>query len=348
MGDRVIRLSLREEADLVATVASLIQGGIDLVGAYRSAEGMLKGRSASAAGAIVTRLERGASVSAAARTVLERIEPMHLAMLGVMDRTGDVTRPMIRADRYLQTRLRLRAKTSAAALYPACVIGATVAGCLLLILVVIPAAESILASGGAIAADATRSLSGRGMSVVVFGMVAVAGTGTIVLVSPRSGSHAPVCIDRARLAVPVTGKMEGLVDLLAFSHAIAAMVDAGIALGEALRGAVPGMRNAAMRHDIATAARLVENGIPVSRAMAHALPGFEYIARWFALCESGADLSEALTSLSRFVEIRLDRLVGRVSTLIEPILIAVAGLVVLVVVVGFVKPLFELYGSLIP
>ena len=350
MGDRLIRLSLKEETELVGTVSSLVQGGIGVVDAYRSAAGMLGGRSAAAAGALVSQLELGAALTAAAKTVLARIEPMHLAMLRVTDQTGDAVRSMSRADRYLQTRLRLRAKTAAAAVYPSCVIGATIAGCLLLILVVIPAAEGLLAAGGTPAHDATRALARRSTHLLVAGAIAsgLAAVGALMLVVPRTGSGVHRWIDRARLAIPVTGTMESLVELLAFSNAVAGMLDAGTSLGEALRAAVACTLNSAMRHDVAAVSRLVERGVPVSRAVAQALPRFGYLARWFALGESGADLPEMMGSLTRFIETRLDRLAGRIGTLIEPLLIAVAGSVVLVVVLVVVKPLFELYGDLIP
>ena len=350
MGNRMIRLSLREETELVGTVSSLVQGGVGVVDAYRSAGGMLGGSSSVAARRLVAQLELGASLTAAAGTVLARIEPMHQAMLRVADRTGDAAGSMSRADRYLQTRLRLRSQTAAAAVYPSCVIGATIAGCLLLVLVVIPAAEQLLAAGGIAASGATVAVARGGTRLLVAAAIAasVAAAAAAMLLIPRSGTGFRRFIDRARLAIPVTGAIESLFDLLAFSNAVAGLLEAGTSLGDALRTAVACTQNSAMRHDIAAATSLVESGVPISRAVARALPGFGYLPRWFALAESGADLPDAMDSLTRFLEARLDRLAGRISALVEPLLIAVAGAIVLAVVLVAVKPLFEVYGDLIP
>ncbi len=359
MGNCVIRLSRAKESLLVESAASLLQGGIGLLQAYRAATEMLRGTERTAALAIVSGLERGLPVTESVRGTLHRVDPMHLAMLRVVDETGEAATPMARADRYLRSSLEFRSRVLTASMYPAFVVFAALIGSVLLILVAVPAAASLvptangsivpgfgLATGNGSAPRAARAVVITVVVLVVVLVLVVALSAVVVFA--RRTEPLRLRLARIRLALPVAGRLEMLTGLLAFAHALAGMLEAGIPFTGALRAATGCPHNVAIRAGLSRAAGLMENGTSASAAVARALPRDDYLSRWFALCESGADLPGTIDGLATFLETRLAALIRRIAALVEPILVALAGAVVLTVVLTLVKPLFDLYAEVLP
>ncbi len=351
MGDAVIRLSRAKEALLVESTSSLLQGGIGLLEAYRSAGEMLRGRERAAARSIVSGLELGLTVAESVGRSIDRVDPMHLAMLRVVDETGEAASPMARANRYLRTSVQFRSRVLAASIYPAFVVVAALIGSVLLILVAVPTAESLVQAAAG-SGDGYASWPGAPRVIPAVALTAVVVTlgSVLIAVASLTGPAQPlrVRLAKIRLALPFAGSVEMLTGLLAFAHALAGMLEAGIPFTVALRTATACPNNAAIRAGLSRAARYMENGTPASAAVARALPRDECLRRWFALCESGADLPGTIDGLATFLEARLTASIQRLTTLVEPVLVALAGGVVLTVVLTLVKPLFDLYAEVLP
>ena len=358
MGNDVIRLSRVQESLLVESVSTLLHGGIGLLDAYRSAGEMHGGRVRAAASAVVSLLERGWTVTGAVDRGLARIDPMHRAMLSVVDETGDAVDPMDRADRYLKSRLQFRSRVLAASIYPSFVIAAALVGSALLGLLVMPAAESLVltAAGPGRAPGAGGGPAARlGVGSVSVGLLVLLAAGftsaTVIFavaLLARPAEALRLRLARLRLALPCSGHLEMLTGLLAFSHALAGLLGAGIPFSRALRTAADCPRNPALRASLHRAASAMEQGTPPSAAVGRALPRGDCLRRWFALCESGADLRSTVDGLASFLEARLSASIRGFTAIVEPVLVALAGGVVLTVVLTVVKPLFDLYAEVLP
>ena len=349
MGNGMIRLRRRDEARIVETVASLLAGGIGLLDAYRWACSMHRGAPRDALKAIVGQLEGGAAIASATESVVVRLDPMHRAMLRVVDETGETAGAMARCSRFLSAGTELRTHTARATVYPAVVTIVAIAGAFVVLLLVVPAAGRLVATTGTGLGQA-EAIAARGA-----GLAGAVGIGTLLAIAAgaltvltRDVSRATPRIARLRLAIPVLGRMEALTALLGYAHAAAALVAAGSPLGTALTRAADCVGNAAIRGGLAEAARLIDGGIPPSQAFARKVPRFTHLQRWFSLAEAGADLQTALEALTASVETELRSVSARVAALAEPVLTLVAGAIVMAVVLTVVKPLFELYGSVLP
>jgi type II secretory pathway component PulF len=72
-----------------------------------------------------------------------------------------------------------------------------------------------------------------------------------------------------------------------------------------------------------------------------------YLPRWLAAGERSGRADKVFSQLRRFFQAEVERKALRLSSLAEPALVAVAGLVVLALVLAFVLPLFTLFGSVL-
>jgi type II secretory pathway component PulF len=354
----MIRLSLREETRLVEAVTSLLESGVGLVDAYRGAEAALDGRSARAARMLRSRLECGVPLSDAGRLTLARLDPLHAAMLYVVDCTGSALSAFERARRFLRSRSRLSEQSTTAMLYPCFVTAAAIIAALLLVTSVLPAAADMLAplstpdrvSSARNDVDGVAVLISRGSRFLTASVAVLFGTagGCVLLGLSRRATWRTPRLDRLRLRVPILGRAEVYIDLLSYSHALAAMLAAGTPLGDAMDAAPACAQNLTVRLALTRAGRGVGSGTSFAAAMESAVRRFRLPGRWFALAEHGAGIGGLLEGLIDFLEGRLETTAARIGALLEPAMVALAGAFVITTVLVLVKPLFELYAVAIP
>jgi len=334
--------------ELVETVSELVHSGVTLAAAYRLAGSASSGKTAVAANRIADRLDRGTPAATSTLSSIGRVDPLHLAMLRTADSTGDAQTSLARAAGFLATRRRLRSQALTAALYPAFIVVVALAAAIILLVVVIPTAERLLATESA--TGATESMLRRGTIVVVVITVILGlgiGASAVLLVTRRSRRPLPA-IDRLRLRVPIAGTIETLSELLGFSHGLAGLLETGEPLATALISAARSVGNSALRASLESAAHRVAQGHRTADVLAVSFPRVPALRHYFALAEAGGDLARTVDSLADYLASCLERTMARIGVLLEPVLVVVAGSVVLTVVFTLVQPLFDLYGSILP
>lgn len=353
MGARgVTRLSSRDELRLVEGVASLVGGGLELIDAYRALAAdpsSYARRVRSVAAAVARGLEQGLALRAAVAASATRLDPVHAAMLGVTDATGDARSSFDRARRFLATKKRLREETTGALLYPALVAGLALAGSIALVVVVIPAAHRLLAPLAGSDTGILELISrGRVATTAVSAALAAVAVAIAALVGSRGGTRSMPRLDRLRLRLPLLGPYELVADLFACTSALAGTTRVGIPLVEALGVAAACASNTVVSERLLAAAASIARGGLVGEELARAMAGLPEGAYPFLLCGSGSDVSETADTVAGRLATRVELTARRLGVILEPALIVVVGAAIVVLVVTLVAPLFRLYAELLP
>jgi general secretion pathway protein F len=125
--------------------------------------------------------------------------------------------------------------------------------------------------------------------------------------------------------------------------------------GMLLRAGVPALRALEMAQDLlpahlrgglAQARRLIEQGQPMSAALGAAGLATPVAARMMRVGERSGDMGRMLGQIARFHDDEVARFVEWFTRAFEPVLMAVLGLAIGLVVVLMYMPIFELAGSL--
>lgn len=353
MGGRgLTRLSLRDELHLVEGVASLVGGGLEVIDAYRALaadRSSCAKRVRAAAGAVAAGLEQGLGLRAAVTSSVARLDPVHAAMLGVTDATGDARPSFDRARRFLAARKRLRDETTGALLYPALVVGLTLLGSIALVVFVIPAAQRLLAPlAGPDTAMAALLARGRRALTAVFAALAAAAGAAGVLLGSRGRERPVPWADRLRMRIPLLGPYELVADLFACTSALAGTTRVGIPLVDALDVAAGCCGNTVVSGRLLAASAAIAQGAHAGEELARAVAGVPEASYPFLLCGSGSDVADTAEAVAERLTVRLDRATRRLGAVLEPALIVVAGLTIVALVVSLVAPLFRLYAEVLP
>lgn len=340
---------------MVESVSSLLRAGMTLPEAFAGAAEIVDRTALSqATRAIQTELLSGASLTAAVRAVIAVPDPFLLAMVKVTDQTGAAAALLTRAEEHLRLRIDLSETVRTASIYPAFVLTLTVLGALMLGLLVIPELGRFLTDSGVLEPDQVTSLVDSGarfirvLSATLGGLGAVTG---LVLSSRRMNALAsPISetIAHLRLFIPVIGRLEMTRDLLAVAEAARGMVASGVSLDRALELAADCTANLWVSSRLRVAVGRMRTGVAPAQALRSALARHGFIARWLHQTERGADLVESLDAMARFLRDVQKRLITRLGAVIEPTLVVVAGGFLLGTVFFLVRPLFHLYGLVMP
>lgn len=246
----------------------------------------------------------------------------------------------------LQSRQRnLKSKIRSAFAYPA-VLGVLAAGVLVFLLTYfIPRFSSIFMDFGAALPSLTRAIVAISAAVLQYGLLIVLGVAiTTILVhrvlkSPSGRRMA----ERAILRIPAVGAVVARFALVRFCRMLGTLLGAGVPLVTSLRVAREAIGNETLADAVRKAVEQVQQGQSLARSLAGSEKLFPAsVIEMIAVAEETGRLDTELKRLALVYEEELDRQLGMLVSLTEPVLLFVMAGIVGTIVVGMLLPIFTL------
>ncbi len=298
-------------------------------------------------GGVLKHLYEGEAFSAAIGHFPDAFPPLYVATVRAAERTGDLPQALSRYVAYQAQVEQVRKKVISASIYPVLllIVGGLVA--LFLLGFVTPRFASVYADNLDRLPWASRVLMQWGGFVEAHAVDA----GLLILAllgAAAYGASRPVA--RAYLArqlwrLPGLGEPLRVFQLTRFYRTVGMLLSGGIPVVTALDMA-GGLLQPELRLRLQQAARGIREGQPLSQAMEHAGLVTPVALRMLRVGEKSGRMGEMMEAIAAFHEEETSRFVEWFTRLFEPILMALIGLVIGVIVVMLYLPIFELAGSL--
>jgi len=243
----------------------------------------------------------------------------------------------------------IKAKIKKALTYPTAVlvIAGIVSGVLLVF--VVPQFEELFKGFGAELPAFTQMVVGmsRFMQSYWWAIIGIiAGIGFVVGRLKRDSKAFNHGLDRVTLKVPVIGEIIRKASIARFARTLSTMSAAGVPLVEALQSVsgatgnvVFGSAILAMRDEIAT-------GTQLQSCMKQSGLFPNMVVQMVAIGEESGSLDSMLSKVADFYEEEVDNAVDSLSSLLEPLIMAVLGVIVGGLIIAMYLPIFKL-GSAI-
>jgi general secretion pathway protein F len=342
-------LSRRELIDFLEGLSTLVVAGLTLQQALDVAA-TLPGspRVALATGAVREDLRKGIQFSLSLGLRIRGLPPLVSGLAGIGEATGRLDQVLPPLVAYLRQSHRLREKLVSASLYPALILALGFGGVIALMTLFIPQLERSLLSGNAAMAEGLRD--GFSSLRAILGVIGAVLAAPIVALAAyrlarRRNPAAAARIERLLFRVPAAGAVARTSQLLGLSFSLELLGQNNIRLDDALGQAARSLWSVALGDLAVSAAQAVRQGVPLSRALSQGgiLPA--HFLRWIQIAEQTGKPAQAFSQLRLFFERELDRQLSRVMALIEPLLIALIGAVMIAAIVTVVLPLFSVYSG---
>jgi len=339
-------ISPRDIAVFTRQLATMLNAGIPLVQAFGIiASAAENPRLQKLINTIRIDVESGATLSEALGKHPAYFDELYVNLVDSGESAGVLDQVLDNIATYKERIESIKGKIKKALYYPATVVGVAIAVTTILLVVVIPQFESIFQSfGGDLPAftrmivDLSESLQKTGWLYLLIFIAAVIG---IIQAKKRSKPFAHF-LDRASLKIPIIGDVLEKSALSRFARTLATTFAAGVPLVDALKtvagatgNVVYGDATLQIRDDVAT-------GHQLQLAMQQTGLFPPMVVQMTAIGEEAGSLDAMLLKVADFYEEEVNNTVDALSSLLEPFIIILIGIIVGGIVVAMYLPIFKL------
>jgi len=239
----------------------------------------------------------------------------------------------------------LKKKIKKALFYPAAVLAVAVIVTVILLVFVIPQFESLFKGFGAdlptftqFVIELSRWMQDNGW--ILLGVV-VAAALTFRYFYKRSRPMRQF-IDRMSLQIPVIGPILKKAAIARFSRTLATMFGAGVPLVEAMKSVAGATGNIVYQDAVLRMRDEISTGLRMQRAMENTGLFPNMVVQMIAVGEESGSLDEMAAKVADFYEADVDAAVDGLSSLLEPLIMVILGVLVGGLVIAMYLPIFKL------
>lgn len=238
-------------------------------------------------------------------------------------------------------------KIRGAMIYPILILAVIVAVLIFMLISVLPQVGSLYKELGKELPILTRILIGVTTFITRFWYIVI-----LMLVASVFGIRSYIKtpqgrrnFDRFKLNMPAFSKLFRKVYMARFTRTMGSLVSSGVPILEALHIVSESVGNVIIRDIIIDAAGGVKGG----KALSEMLFGHEYVLslvpQMIKIGEDSGTLSDMLDKVATFYEDEVDQTIKNLSTVIEPVLMIILGLMVFFIIIAILYPVYALVGS---
>ena len=239
----------------------------------------------------------------------------------------------------------LKKKIKKALFYPAAVLAVAIIVTVILLLFVIPQFESLFQGFGADLPAFTQFVVNMSRWLQANGWVVLIIVGAAVFVFSyfyKRSRPMRQFLDRMSLGIPVIGPILRKSAIARFARTLSTMFAAGVPLVEAMKSVSGATGNIVYQDAVLKMRDSISTGMRMQRAMENTGLFPNMVVQMIAVGEESGSLDEMAGKVADFYEADVDAAVDGLSSLLEPLIMVILGVLVGGMVVAMYLPIFKL------
>jgi len=295
-----------------------------------------------------TDVESGASLADAMRKHPKTFDPLFTNMIAAGEAGGILDTILKRLATYIEKAVKLAGQVKSAMIYPVAVV--VIAGGVVGVILwkVIPTFASLFAGLGADLPLPTRVVIALSNGLVSYFPILLVvggglGWGFKQYYATDNGRRA---IDAASLKAPVLGNILRKIAVARFCRTLSTLISSGVPILDGLDITAKTAGNAIVEDAIMTTRKSIERGETIAVPLRETNVFPPMVTQMIGVGEATGALDTMLAKIADFYEEEVDTAVAGLLTLLEPIMIAILGIVVGGIVIAMYLPIFDLISKL--
>jgi len=340
------RVSPKDVAVFSRQMATMLKSGVPLVTALQIISGGLKNpKMRTMVDKIRGEIESGSSLHETLEKFPVQFDELYTNLVKAGESAGVLDTILDDIATHKERIESIKGKIKKALYYPAAVIAVAIIVSSILLIYVIPQFEGIFRSFGAdlpaftrMVVDASRYMRENGL-YVLFGVVAtIVG---LIMAKKRSTKFAH-WIDRTSLKIPIVGKILEQAAIARFCRTLAITFAAGVPLVDALRIVSGATGNRVFDEAASKIREDVAVGHQLQMAMQQVGVFPTMVIQMASIGEEAGSLDEMLIKVAEAYEEEVANAVDALSSLLEPLIIVIIGVMVGTMVIAMYLPIFKM------
>ena len=293
-------------------------------------------------------VENGQSLADAMRRHPKAFDALFTNMVAAGEAGGILDTILKRLATYIEKNVKLKGQVKSAMVYPIAVI--VIAGLVVAAILwkVIPTFAAMFASLGAELPLPTRVVIALSDGLVRFGWIgiivlAAAGWGFRQYYATESGRRV---VDATVLKLPILGLIMRKIAVARFCRTLSTLIGSGVPILDGLDITARTSGNAIVEDAILSTRKSIEGGNTIAAPLKETAVFPAMVVQMIGVGETTGALDTMLSKIADFYEEEVDTAVAGLLTLLEPVMIALLGLVVGGIVIAMYLPIFDLISKL--
>src|SRR5687767_6559721 len=295
-----------------------------------------------------TDVESGASLADAMRKHPKTFDPLFTNMVAAGEAGGILDTILKRLATYIEKAVKLTGQVKSAMIYPVAIV--VIAGAVVGVILwkVIPTFASLFSGLGAELPLPTRVVIAMSNNLVKYflpmaGALAVVGYLFKRYYGTTGGRRV---VDAVMLKLPILGNILRKIAVARFCRTLSTLISSGVPILDGLEITAKTAGNAIIEDAIMVTRKSIERGETISAPLKDTKVFPSMVVQMIGVGEATGALDTMLAKIADFYEEEVDTAVAGLLTLLEPIMIAILGVVVGGIVISMYMPIFDLISKL--
>lgn len=329
----------RQIATMLGAGVTLIQS-LEMIGQGNPNESMRKLLST-----VTDEVKAGNPLSVALRSHPLQFDELYCDLVETGEQSGALETIYDRIALYKEKNEALKSKIKKAMFYPIAVLVVAFIVTIILLVFVVPQFEEIFAGFGAELPAFTLmvlALSNFVQSYGIFIGAGMAAASWLFVRAHRKSIKIRDYVDARILQIPIIGEILKKAAIARFTRTLSTTFAAGVPLIGALESAAGASGNAVFREAILYIRREVSGGTQMNSAMRATNVFPDMVTQMIAIGEESGAVDDMLSKIAYIYEAEVDDMVDGLTSLLEPMIMSVLGVVIGGLIIAMYLPIFEM------
>ncbi|MBI9021346.1 MAG: type II secretion system F family protein [Verrucomicrobia bacterium] len=342
-GARKVRL--KELPIFTRQLAAMLSSGMPLVQSIVALEEQTENKSfQKVLNGVRTKVEGGAMYSDALANYPQVFDELYVNMMRAGETGGMLSETCDRVAGFLEASNRLRAKVKSAMMYPSVVMTVALIICTALVIFVVPVFAGMFGGFGADLPKPTQALLDLSNFIKAYWYIVLAVVAASVYSLRRYAQtdKGAFNLDMLKLRVPTVGVLARKIAITRFSSTFSQLISSGVPIIQAMSIVGVATGNKVIGKAILDARASVEQGNTISATLKSNKEFPSMLIHMLSAGEQTGKMEEMLSKLSEFYQEEVDTMLEGLTSMLEPLLMVVIGVMIGGIVLCMFLPIFRM------
>lgn len=274
---------------------------------------------------------------------------LYCSMVRAGEAAGILADVLVRLADYQEKTVSVRRKVISAFAYPALVATVAAGAVIALLTFVVPTFSTMLDELGATLPLSTRvviAVSDIARSWLTPILLIIIVLGVVMVSLYRRNKRLRLSLDALGLSIPLVGPLQKKSAVSRFARTFGSLLKGGVPIADALEITSSTAGNSVLEQGFLKALEAIRSGQSLAAPLKETGVFPPMVIQMIGVGEKSGNLPEMLAKVSDYYDAEVDSAITTLTSILEPVLIVIMGIVIAGVLISMYLPMFEMVGSI--